>query len=157
MRKIQADITALCRMAQDDINHFISWVWANRAKNSFDLKVLTHPRTCMTRAFDETGTLCLVPLQPVLMLESVAPKPDLTDRQRVLALYRITQVVEQTQRDVGMPECYFLSAPDDPLGDVAKNHGWTEVTGFRLLKRRIEPIIETSSRDGKNEVHSDAN
>jgi hypothetical protein len=139
MLKIQAELTALCKVAQDDIKKFISWVWANRAKNSFDLKIVTYPRTCMARAFDQEQTLVLVPVSPVLMLESVAPKPDLTDRQRILCLYRVTEVVEQAMRDTGFCECYFLASEHDQLAEVAKGHGWEEVKGFRVLKRRIDP------------------
>jgi hypothetical protein len=156
MRKIKAELTALCKVAQEDIKKFISWVWANRGKNFFDMRVITYPRTCMARAYDEEQTLCLVPVSPILMLESIAPKPDLTDRQRVLCLYRITEVVEQTMKDTGFMECYFLASPDDPLAEVAINHGWQEVKGFRVLKRRADPLtypISESLNRGEQHVY----
>ena len=139
MQKITADIAALCNVSEADAELFIKWVWALRSKNAFDMKVMTYPRTCMARVQNEEETIMLLPFQPVLMYESLAPKPGLTDRQRALGLWRIGQVVEQAMKDTGLMEAYFLTT-DDREAEVCAAHGWEEVSKqFHVMKRRIEP------------------
>lgn len=137
MKKIRADLMPLYALPEEDARKFIAWVWALRDKNAFDMKVLSYPRACMTRAQDEDGTLMMVPLQPVLMYESLAPKPGLTDREMALCLKRISEIVEQAMRDTGHAETYFLTT-EDKMAGIAATHGWEEVKGFRVMRRKVD-------------------
>ena len=124
MQKMTADISALCQVPQADIELFVKWVWALREKNSFDMQVMTYPRACMARVQSEEETVMLVPFHPVLMYESLAPKPGLTDHQRILGLWKINQVVDEAMRDTGMYESFFITS-DAQQAETCSRHGWT--------------------------------
>lgn len=124
MQKFSADISALCNVSEADAALFIKWVWTLRDKNAFDMKVMTYPRTCMARVQNEEETIMLLPFQPVLMYESLAPKPGLTDRQRALGLWRIGEVVDRAMKDTGMYESFFITT-DAQEAETCSHHGWT--------------------------------
>src|ERR1700722_12431908 len=105
----------LCNLPEEDFRQFVSWVWQLRATNSFDMKVMTYPRTCMARAKNEDGTIMLLPFQPVLFYESMAPRPGLSDRQKALCLWRIGEVVDRAMYDSGICEAYFLTVDEQEV------------------------------------------
>lgn len=125
MQKITSSIMPLYAVPEADAKKFIEWVWDVRQKVQFDYETLTYPRSCMTRAQNEEETLMLIPLQPVLMFESMTRKPNLSDRQSALCLYRIGQEVERVAKDTGHREAYFLTN-DAREADTCSHHGWTK-------------------------------
>ena len=142
MKKISADVMPLYAVPEADAKKFIEWVWEVREKVQFDYDTLSYPRSCMTRAQDEDETLMMIPLQPVLMFESLTRKPGLTDRQSALCLHRIGEVVEKAMEDTGHREAYFLTN-DAREAETCSRHGWTKCLydpekKIWLMKRKTE-------------------
>jgi hypothetical protein len=153
MKKITADVMPLYAVPEEDAKKFIQWVWSARDKVNFDPDTLLYPRSCMTRAQNEEETLMLIPLQPVLMFESMARKPELSDGQSVYCLHKIGQVVESLMEDTGHREAYFLTN-DEREAETCSRHGWTKALydpekKTWLMKRKTEaakfqpPVSET--------------
>lgn len=142
MKRITADIMALCKLPMEDTKKFISWIL--RKRNNLDVKVLSYPRACMTRATEGTETLMLIPVQPVLVFESMAAKPEITDHQMAMCLWRIGEVAESAMKDTGMHEAMFLTM-DDKMVKLCASHGWKEQKGFRIMKRQLSVITESIS------------
>jgi hypothetical protein len=146
MQTIKANVTALCNVTEDNAKKFIKWVWAFRHKNNFDMQVMTYPRTVMFTAENESGPLAFLPAQPVLMFESLAPKPGLTNKQTAMSLWRIGEVAADVMKDTGLRESYFITNDQDEA-DSCEKHGWTKLLhdsdkGQWLMKRRVVPTGE---------------
>jgi len=157
--KIKADVIPLCHLTLEDVQSFIKWVWTLRKKNDFDMRVISHPRTVMFKASDESGPIAFVPAQPVLMFESLAPKPGLTNRQTAVSLSRINEVAESVMKDVGMLEAFFITN-DEPEVKLCTARGWKVILhdpekGQWLVKKQIElpeyPISTPDSGATPNE------
>jgi hypothetical protein len=140
--QITATAMPMYAVPQEDAELFLKWVWDQREQTDFDMKTLSYPRSCMTRAQNDTETLMLLPLQPVLMFESLIRKPGLTDRQSALGLFRIGQVVEDAMKKTGHAEAYFLTNSEQEANTCA-NHGWVKALHdpekkIWLMKRQVQ-------------------
>ena len=91
----------------------------------FDPAVVGYPKTVMLRAKSEDENLLFIPLQSVLMYDSIAPKPGLSPRHEALALARIGQVVDQVAQDTGTREVFFFCR-DNTVADLCAAHGYEE-------------------------------
>ncbi len=138
MKKIAAEVFPMNQMTQADCDNFVAWAWAARKINLIDPEVLSYPRAVMCKAGTEDNPLLYIPVQPVLMFESIAPNPAITERQEALALWRIGEQVVNVMKDSGHAEAYFVCA-DDRVADICVKHGFEEVRGVRLLKRKLTP------------------
>lgn len=136
MKKITADALAVPRMSEQDKKNFAEWVWQMLHLNLFDMDVIGYPRTIMLRAQADEDPILYCPLQSVLMFESLAPKPGLSPRQEALALWRFGELVDKLALESGHREVYFMCA-DDRVADICARHGFQEVRGVRLLKKKI--------------------
>lgn len=141
MTKITAELLPLYALPLDEAKLFTDWVWQARKINMFDPEVLKAPRAAMVRAVNEQGPLLFVPLQPVLMLESLAPKPGLTPRQEAMSLWRVGEAVEGAAKLCGFQEVVFMTR-DDRVADICAEHGFEELKGVRVLKKKIK--LETA-------------
>jgi hypothetical protein len=153
MRKITGSLMALFETPLADARKFIGWI--HKTRNNLDQKVLTYPRTCMARAEREGETVMMIPVNPVLMFESVAADPSLSERERALCLWKIGEIVEQAMKDSGHCEAYFLTR-DDRLAETVSRHGWTEQKGYRILKRQIDPPLPVSISEDKDACNDTA-
>lgn len=138
MKKITATAMPLYECTEEDAKLFMDWVWLQRSINMFDPQVLTYPRTVMCKAGTEEETMLYIPLQPVLMWDAIAPKPGLTARQEALCLWKIGQVVEDAMKLCGFGEAYFLCS-DDRVADICAEHGFEEIKGVRVLRKKLKP------------------
>jgi hypothetical protein len=138
MKKITAEVFPMSQMQQEDIDNFIGWAWNARHINLLDPEVLAYPRAVMCKASAGDEPLLYIPIQPVLMFESIAPNPAITERQEALALWRIGEQVTKVMQDSGHAESYFVCS-DDRVADLCAAHGYEEVKGVRLLKRKLTP------------------
>src|ERR1700734_1297643 len=107
MQKTTAEIIPLQSMSPEDQELFIKWVWEARHINLFDADVLTYPRVVMCKASDGDDQQLFIPLQAVLMYDSIAPKPGITPRKEAVSIARIVDKVVETMKDSGMAETYF--------------------------------------------------
>jgi hypothetical protein len=139
MNKITTTGDALSAVTEEQAKQFIDWVWQSRHINCFDPDIVGYPRTIMLRAEDNDGPLLYLPVQPVLMLESLAPKPGISERKEALSLWKLGQLLEDISRKTGIQEQFFL-CKDDRVADICKAHGFTELEGYRILRKKIAPV-----------------
>lgn len=123
MRNFETDFMPLCAVPESDAARFIEWMSGQRIKTNFDSSVLGYPRACMTRVRQGEETIAMVPIQPTLMLESLARNPDLTDSQLVLALASLDQQLQQLMQDSGIAETFFQTNIER-FADICEAHGW---------------------------------
>ncbi len=141
MKTISAEMMPISAMSERDVHDFMDYVWHMKPLNMFDPNVIGYPRTVMLRAKSEDENQLFIPLQSVLMYDSIAPKPGISPRQEALALARIGQVVDQAGRDTGIRETYFF-CKDDRVADLCAKHGFEEIKGVRLLRKKVSPAIQ---------------
>ena len=138
---ITAEVKALSLVTEEEQKKFISWMWQFREKSNFDMAVMSYPRTVMFSASDEQGPLVFLPAQPILMFESLCARPGATEKEIALSLWRIGELADETMKDTGMHEAYFLTN-DQAEADSTEKHGWTKLLfdpakNTYLMKRRI--------------------
>ncbi len=136
MFKISTRTSTLGAMPKEDAATFVDWVWKAREINAFDPSILTYPRTVMLTADDSEGPVLFLPVQPVLMLESLAPRPGLSPRKEALALWKLGECLEQVSRDTGIQEQYFL-CKDPRVTEICSKHGWEILEGYSILRKKI--------------------
>lgn len=141
MRNIETDLLPMCVVPASDAEKFVAWMTPEqRQKTDFDKSVIGYPRACMTRVQQDQKTIVLVPVHPVLMLESLARESDLTDSQLVLALISINEKLQQVMQDSGMAEVFFQTNIER-FADICEHSGWEKnlydpIKGTWLLKKR---------------------
>jgi hypothetical protein len=131
----------LYAVPEEDAKQFIEWVWNVRQQVNFDYDTLTYPRSCMTRALDGAQTLMMIPIQPVLMFESMVHNPELSKPKIALCMSRIGETVEDAMKLTGHREAYFLTN-DAQEAETCSNHGWTKALydpekKIYLMKKKI--------------------
>jgi hypothetical protein len=136
MKKIKAEILPVASIGEDEAKTFAEWVWKMRHLNMFDMNVIGYPRTAMLKASDEEKALLYMPIQSVLMFDSIAPRPGLTPRQEALCLARIRDLVDDVAKSSRHRETYFF-CKDDRVADISIKHGYEEIKGVRLLRRKV--------------------
>lgn len=141
MKKIEAELMPISAMSEQDIKDFMAYVWEMKSLNMFDCDVIGYPKTVMLRAKSEDGNQLFIPMQSVLMFDSIAPRPGLSARHEALALAKIGEVVVQAARDTGTKEIYFFCR-DDRVADLCARHGYDEIKGVRLLRKKVQPTIQ---------------
>jgi hypothetical protein len=147
MKKTTAEITPIGQLPLDDMKKFITWAYLMRQKTEFyDMSVMTHPRLCMAKASMDGEPALFIPLRPVLMFDILTPDPKLTDRQRAICMWRIGELLEdKIMPDSGMYDAFFYTNDEQEVITCSR-HGWTEIKGVHLMRKRIkgtsEPISE---------------
>lgn len=136
MYHIGTRVSTIGNMTEEDFGTFSDWVWRARAINCFDKDIVGYPRTIMLTAEDKDGPILYLPVQPVLMLESLAPRPEVSPRKEALALWKLGEMLDGISQAVGMQEQYFL-CKDDRVADICSKHGFQELIGYRLLKKKV--------------------
>jgi len=135
MNKTTAELIPLSAMSQEDATRFTGWMWEARQFTKFDPDVLTYPRIVMAKTSKGEEVTSYVPVMPVLMVESFAPAPTTNVGDKAAALFEIGELLTKTMQDSGMAESYFLA--EDSLAEFAVHHGWEEITGVRVLRRKL--------------------
>jgi len=114
------------RSQPDDAAEYARWMWENRAQNCASPESL---RNCAV--FKISGILHL-PVKTVLMLESLAPNPEVTGHKRLLAIRR---AITDLRKLYPHSEMVFLTKGDTALDEAAKFYGFTEMP-FKVYRMR---------------------
>ncbi len=151
MREITADVMPLYAVPEEDAQKFIKWIWDVRQKVCFDADTLAYPRSCMTMAKIDGETSLMIPLQPVLMFESLARKPGLSNRETAVCMLRIGESVEDIAKLTGHAEGYFFTN-DYPEVLACSKNGWTVYLhdpekGVWMMKRKFNSQGRTTNAD----------
>lgn len=137
MKPVSVRVSTVGETKPEDQKLFSEWVWAAREINCFDVDVLTYPRTIMLCAEQSDKPILFMPLQSVLMMESLAPQPGLSPRQEALALRQISRAVEQIAQDSLHRETYFL-CKDERVVTIAAAHGYEVLQGYTILRKKMK-------------------
>jgi hypothetical protein len=140
LKNITADVVVLCKVPIQEAKNFISWIWKSLRQTQFDAEIMTHPRMVMATARDENGPLVQIPLQSVLMFDCMAAKPGIDNRTKAYAMWKIGETVEQVMKDTGNLDCFFYTNDEAEAESCAK-HGWTELKGVRLMRKRLPASV----------------
>lgn len=135
MKKIEAEIMPVAAVPITEIPILADYMHKMLGLNMFDMDVLSYPRTVMVKASDGEEPLVYMPLQAVLMYDSLAPKPGITPRQEAVCLKKIVDAVDEAARVTGFAETWFI-CKDDRVADIAVRHGFQEIKNVRVLKKK---------------------
>ncbi|MGA9670369.1 MAG: hypothetical protein WBQ94_14245 [Terracidiphilus sp.] len=94
-----------------------------------DSDIFAHASTFLLSAMRSgEGTVAYLPVQQPLMLENLIFRPNLTDRERALAMTRLAEyaISEAYRRDVG--ELYFLCREESTCR-FAEHHKFVRIDG----------------------------
>ncbi len=138
MKSVSVRVSTVGETKPEDQKLFSEWSWAAREINCFDPEVMGYPRTVLLCAEAKGGPLLYMPLQSVLMMESLAPQPGLSPRQEALALRQISRAVEQIAQHTQHREAYFL-CKDERVVKIAAAHGYEVLSGYTVLRKKIIP------------------
>jgi hypothetical protein len=108
---------------ESDAKLFTKWMWRQKESSNFDPAVIAAPRTCMVKASQDGQTIALLPVQPVLSLESLCNDENLTKSQLTLALYEIHVLIKKIMRDSECTEAYFTTSHDE-FAELCEANGW---------------------------------
>ena len=114
------------RSKPEDAKEYAQWMWDNRLTNCASIESL---RNCAV--FKISGILHL-PVKTVLMLESLAPNPEVTGQKRLLAIRR---AIIDLRKQFPHTEIIFLTKGDTQLDEAAKFYGFTEMP-FKVYRMR---------------------
>jgi hypothetical protein len=114
----------------------VEWLKDNEARNAFDPGVLEYPRTEVWGIHTNGTTHAVMPLQPVVVLESVGTNPESSTQQVTAAMIELVKAAAALASEGGTKELMFLSS--DAVTDAgAKRCGFEELKCkvFRLKLR----------------------
>lgn len=149
MRDYEATLSPISTTSPADAERFAAWAWAQKQQTVFDADVINYPRACIAKVAKADETVALVPVHPVLMIESFCREPGLSPSQRFLTLHSLDAMLTQVMHDTGMAESFFVTS-DSHFADVAEQHGWikylhdTEKQTW-LMKKKFEGSYATDN------------
>lgn len=110
----------------EDAKECVSWMKANLELNDCT------PRSLKGCAFYKIAGILYLPVKVVLMLESLAPNPEVTGTKRLLALRRAMDDLRKMYPNI---EILFYARDNARLNKCAKSYGFEEVpfSVYRLL------------------------
>lgn len=111
----------------EDSGRMVEWS-VSTPSNGFDPDIASYPHLYTIAIEDEHGPLMYVPTHPVLVVESVACRPDITAKGYIKALLDAKAVTEGMALQNGIREIY-TSSTFTPMYKTLRRHGYTPVSG----------------------------
>lgn len=108
---------------ESDVSLFSKWMWRQKEANHFDKAVLAAPRACMIKVTQSGKTIAFMPIQPVIVLESLCNDETLTKSQLTLAVYEIHLLLKALMQDSGTTEAFFTTS-NDTFAHLCEGQGW---------------------------------
>lgn len=109
----------------DDAFTYAVWL-ENTKDNLLDLDVYAYP-TCQTLVVEKDNQPQLMnSFHAVLVMEALAPRPNLTPLQEARALNELFEKVKQVAQDAGIREIMF-GCKDERLGEFIEGRGFEKL------------------------------
>jgi hypothetical protein len=110
--------------------------------NYFDPEVLSYPTTRTLLLHTDTKNILYMPVQRVMMLESLAINPK-AEKHEVAASIRtaITSLILSAQND-GIGELYFLGT-NEKTNEFARRHNLEEMK-WKVFRKKVFPLRQTN-------------
>lgn len=128
----------IVRPAPDEIDQAREWARSTPDGDLLDLDIFEHSSTFLLGAARSghcvrSAPISYLPVQQPLMLENLIFRPGLTDRERSVAITRMTEgaITEAYKRDAG--ELYFLCKHEETCR-FAEHHLFTDIYEAHGLK-----------------------
>jgi hypothetical protein len=116
---------------------FLEWLHANREKNLYDPGIFSYGQTRIYDAYGKDGSVLFVPVQKVFVLDSLAPKPEATERQVAHGLREVLHTLVTKASEEGIGEIYFAAEPS--VAEFASHYGFVEVDR-KIMKLKISDL-----------------
>lgn len=126
----------MIRPAQpEDAATYAEWLKQAEGINLVDRKVYKYP-TCQTLVVEKDNQPQLMnSFHAVLVMEALAPRPDITPLQEARALNELFEKVKQVAREAGIKEVMF-GCRDERLGKFIEGRGF-ERLNFPCFRFKI--------------------
>jgi len=121
----------------EEADQFKEWSLAN-PKGNFDPAVAAYPSTITWCVYDEYGPIAYMPMQCPLMMESLAPRPGLSDIEKARAMKELTQQFVTQGHIQGAGEIYYLSS--DPDTDKFATNQIFEELPYKIYRVRVRDL-----------------
>lgn len=108
---------------------------ANSARNAFDRDVLDYPLTTTLAAHSNGTTYGYMPVNPVIMLESIGLTNGHTPQEQANAVMELTKAAATLAHVNGYRELMFL-ASDETTANGAKLMGFEELP-YKVLRMKL--------------------
>lgn len=118
------------RPVKKDDPQGLEWLRANKDKNSFDEDVLSYPASELWSARKNGTVHAYLPLQQVVVLESLGPNPESQPIEIASSLLKFVEGASLVAHRAGMREIMFMVS-DELTAQAA------EILGFEELKCRV--------------------
>ena len=110
----------------DDTVEILKWLKENK-QGRFDSAILNYPTLQVLTSYKENGpTVCHLPLQRVLMMETIARNPQASSLDVAQSLRDLTKGAQLVADAQGIKEVYFLGG-DGLVGEMAVAHGFSKL------------------------------
>jgi len=132
----------------EDEQKLIEWM-ENGDNNYFDPECLAYPATARLMAHNDKA-LVAMPVQSVLLLESLGVNPEATKHEVAVGLNMMVQSLVTIAQTKGIGEIYFL-ATNEKTNEFAKKHGF-ESLPWPIYRLKIPHLGEQneSIQEGSN-------
>lgn len=123
------------KVAIDDTQG-LEWLRANQDKNSFDEGVLAYPCTELWAAKNNGTTHAYLPVQQVVVLESLGTNPNSKPIEIASSLLKFVEGASLIAHRAGMRELMFLVS-DDLTAKASEALGFEELK-CRVMRRKLK-------------------
>lgn len=115
---------------------FSLWAWGARARTTFDVDIIGHPRAAMLITEDEQGPTSYLPVQTVLMAEVFIPRPEMSNRHIALSIGRLDSALVELGKSLNIADVYcYVPGSEIDYAVKIQRHGWVEVPNVHLFKK----------------------
>ena len=127
-----------------DVKSIYDWSVGNLKSNGLtattEMDCLKYPSTTTFCAYDESGPLAYLPIQKVLMMETFAPRPGLTELQQAQVLKEFVQATVTHAHQNGIGEIYYLGS--DEKTDSFARHNVYEYVPLPVFRIKLHRLIK---------------
>jgi len=123
------------RLAEpSDTENFTKWI-RTTPNNMFDPVISTYPNLRVLAVDVNDEPAVYVPFHPVMCVDALAHKPDITPRENAKAFRAIQDTLEEYAATYGMKEIWWM-CKDQSLIDFAKRYDY-EVVNVPVLRKKL--------------------
>jgi hypothetical protein len=137
---IDKKLFPIVRLIPNDDPTAREWLESNLERNHFDERILRYPTLRLMQCEIAGRRIAVLPMHPVVMLESVGVAPDANPVEQTRALFEMVQTAALEGLRNGCQEVCFM-ASDPATKAVAEQLGFQQESVLTLMRLRL-PLVE---------------